>query len=405
VKPLVWFSFRTQAVIALVLLLTLTLTACGDSTATPASTTTSATTAPTTVAAATVTVAATTAPATTTAAGGAATTAAVTTVAPTTAAATQATATASATTAATTSSSAGQFPVTVKDLAGANVTLTKAPQRIICLSIDCPSIMFELGLEPLAVPNYGFDFGDPVLTDPKYFGTKASKFIRVNGSSGQYDMEQIASLKPDLIVVENSSQTLDTFRGLAPTFATSYKDINESIETLRGMGQLTGRSSQAETAIKQFQDRLNTYATKSPKTKKVLYIQIYDVSFTAFDTSTTGQVLKEITPFPWHLDNDTSGIGWGSLSLEEILQVNPDVIFVGGFYGDTIAADNKQLFEDSKQQLTSSPFWQKLNAVKNNQIYQVNSFPWAGAGILALNQIMDDAATKLYPDVFPKALP
>lgn len=385
------------------LLVQLMLIACGDSTATTGPTTApAATTQAATTPAATTTRAATTAPATTVATT---TSAAATTQAATTAPVS--TAANPATTAVTqnVTPAAAQFPVTVKDGSGTSVTLTKKPDRIICLSPDCVSILFQLGLEPVALPDYLFGFGDPVLTEAKYFGAKSSKFTKISGAPGVPDAEQIASLKPDLIVADNTSDALATYRGLAPTFATAFKDITQCIETLRGMGQLTGRSVQAEAAIKQFQDRLNTYAAKSPKNKKVLYIQIYQVSFVPFDGSSTGQVLKQITQFPWHLDNDTTAVGWAPLSLEKILEVDPDVIFVGTFVGSTITPQNQTLFSESKQKLTSSPLWKEISAVKNNQIYEVNSYPWAGIGLLSLLQIMDDAATKLYPEIFPKPLP
>ena len=46
--------------------------------------------------------------------------------------------------------------------------------------------------------------------------------------------------------------------------------------------------------------------------------------------------------------------------------------------------------EDNFKRYQSSPLWKKLNVVKNNRVYTVDSGYWYFGNILAANAILDD---------------
>lgn len=53
--------------------------------------------------------------------------------------------------------------------------------------------------------------------------------------------------------------------------------------------------------------------------------------------------------------------------------------------------------EESFRQFQNHPLWQTLNAVKTNQVYQVDSGYWSFGNLLAANAILDDLFRYLLP--------
>jgi iron complex transport system substrate-binding protein len=65
--------------------------------------------------------------------------------------------------------------------------------------------------------------------------------------------------------------------------------------------------------------------------------------------------------------------------------------------GDVIFAMLDPRSEESFQQFQNHPLWQTLNAVKTNQVYQVDSGYWSFGNLLAANAILDDLFRYLLP--------
>jgi len=95
----------------------------------------------------------------------------------------------SAPTAAPTAAATGTG-MTITDVAGRQVTIAAPPKTIVSLAPSTTEIAFALGLGPqvIAVDDFS-DFPAEVKSLPK-----------VGGSNGTYNVEQLVSLKPDLVL-------------------------------------------------------------------------------------------------------------------------------------------------------------------------------------------------------------
>jgi iron complex transport system substrate-binding protein len=359
-------------VICLTLLLTLGLSACGTTATSTTAPTVASTIAPT-VAPTTVGATATSAPRPTTAA------------IPTTA----------LTSAATTAASTTQFPLTIVDGSGTAITVNKKPERIVCATNHCLDILLELGLEPVAYPKIALDFGAPYLTLPDMYGSSVSKFTPLRTSGADLSLEDVLQAKPDFIIGNTfyAGQIRNAIKDV-PMFVVNSNNLNDQLEGLRAIGKITGRQTQAEQAIQKMQAKLEAYKAKAPKNKKVLYVQSYNFAFVPGTNSTTGSIIGQVAKYDWTAEK-VSATGWIEVSLEKVLQVDPDVIFVGV---------NKSV-TGIPAQLKDNTFWKEIKAVKNSQVFEVTSFYWQGVGTLSISKFLDEAMPKLYPDVFPKALP
>ncbi|CAM5379539.1 Putative ABC transporter substrate-binding lipoprotein YhfQ [Streptomyces violarus] len=267
------------------------------------------------------------------------------------------------------------------DANGFKVSLKKEPQRIVCLFALCDDILTELGIVPTAT-------NSALLAHPDFLGEeKAKKVDIIPGGFIAPEVEAILSHKPDLVIGLE-----DTHGKLAPALkdATTFWPMQpetwqDSVGYLRNVAALTGRAAQGEKAEKTFRTKLaEAEKNKSDKTALVIYGSDENFGVATPGTDVAAGLFPKIADYPWK----SRGVE-GSYSLEEILARDVDVLFV-----ETIAfgeADGKL-----SEKLAKNPLWEKIPAVKNGDVHEVNSEVWAkGRGTRSLGIVLDEATAAL----------
>lgn len=286
------------------------------------------------------------------------------------------------------------------DATGAQVTLPKVPERIACVTEICVDILADLGLTPVAVTPGG------VAPLPEYFGDQAQSLAVIGGSFFEPSLEDIAAATPDLVIgLSGVHEGLrDGLQSIAPLYIMNPRTYTDSITYLQDIGRLTGHDAEAEQRAQAFRDRLAAYREQSPKNKTALVMYGTDVNF-GIDTagSLVGSMLSELTNYPWPAPPaGTEGHESGGIqfSLEQLLEQNPDVLFVETYgFGPTPPTP-------VSEQLAANPLWGEIAAVQNQQVHEVSFAIWGtGRGIRSLSVVLDQAMPLLYPDVFPQPLP
>ncbi|GEA61489.1 iron-siderophore ABC transporter substrate-binding protein [Vibrio comitans] len=161
------------------------------------------------------------------------------------------------------------FPLEIENKFGVT-KLSKQPVRIVSVGVSDQDDLLALGIKPLATREwYGnqpyavWPWAQDELGD--------AKPVVLKGTS--YDYEQIASLKPDLIVGVSSGMTLREYEQLstiAPTLAQSseYPDwMMPWNEKHRMIGQAVGLEAQAEQNVQNIVERLNDVKAAHPEFK------------------------------------------------------------------------------------------------------------------------------------------
>ncbi|AZI58963.1 ABC transporter substrate-binding protein [Nakamurella antarctica] len=268
---------------------------------------------------------------------------------------------------------------------GTEITFDKIPERIVCLTGLCDDVLFELGLVPVGTSTPG------LLALPEYLGAESASITSITGSFGGEDVESIAALTPDLVVGlagahDQMSPSVVQFAPLLLLDVTSYED---SISYLRSFGALLDKADEQVIAENSFNASLAKAreASSAGGLKKMKALTMYaSGGGTGVNTSDDllGGLMSEIFEYPW----PNKGGGWDTAqaySTEEILAVNPDIIFIQSFTADAAAPKYSQ-------ELADNPVWSRIAAVQSGKVIEVDTALWtAGRGPRALSLVLDEA--------------
>ena len=267
--------------------------------------------------------------------------------------------------------------VAVVDDVGQKVALTSPAMRVVSLAPNLTEILFFIGA------------GEQVVGVVEYSDfPPAARDLPVIGSHNRFDVEQILSLKPDLIVgwrSGNSQEDLDGLKRLGlPVFISEPGTVDDIVSLMERLGELTGRQthslSQATAFRASFNASRETYSTR--RQVRVFYQVWEQPIYTLNGDHVISQLislcggtnifsdLKQLAPV---------------VSLESVLARDPEVIVGGGVFGQTPPwAERWQS-------------WPTVRAVRNRHIYAVDSDhiarmgPRLAEGVEALCLVIDKA--------------
>lgn len=288
------------------------------------------------------------------------------------------------------------FPVSVTDASGNTVTAGKKAERVVCVGPACIEIMADLNMLPV-----GSTFMTLVKRN-EFFGARAKEIAEVSGTTADPNLEQIVQLKPDLVIGEEGFTTKlrEALKTVAPIYEVKVAGYAEAIKNLRDVGKLVGLTGQAEILVDRFNKKITAYAAKSPKDKTVLLMSDYAIKPTFTTEKAAFCLMLAETARGCPLPPTGNMVrGRFEYSLERILEANPDVLFVGVNPTQDASKNNQ-----SKQSMETNPFWKELKAVKNGQVFEVDTQIWVRTELRSLNLMLDEAMTKIYPGIFSKPL-
>lgn len=289
-------------------------------------------------------------------------------------------------------------PVTIVDAEGTEMTFDEPVERIACLRPECLDIVASLGMIPAgAVEPYVED----LAAQPWFFGPDdAAQIQPIAGSVSEPNLEELVLAEPDLIIgyVGNhggpAGGIRDSLSAIAPTFLYEDTTMDMVFANVTTIGAATGRDDEAAAAISAFEAKLADIAERSPMDRSALMVVGTDTDITTYlDDHLQGALFGAVTPYPWprpeSLEADSSTIKY---SIEEILAVDPDVIFMQDF-----AEGANPLPE----QLAGTPLWGELSAVRNGEVYSVPNSQWhTSKQLVMMSRLLDEAMFRLYPEVF-----
>lgn len=274
--------------------------------------------------------------------------------------------------------------VTTHDDAGNTVTLPALAQRVISLAPHATELVYAAGGGAKLVGTVTYSDYPP-----------AAQAVPRVGDNKALDLERIAALKPDLIVVwrhGNAERQTDALRALhIPLFFSEPKHLDDVATSLRRLGTLLGTEPVADAAAASFSRDIAAlrarYATRPPVT---MFFQVWDRPLTTLNGA--------------HLFNDVIALCGGrnvfaalkplapTVTDEAVLAANPEAIVT------TSAGATRS--DTPLPSLVRWRAWPALTAVARNNLFAIDGdlltrpSPRIAQGAAALCEVLDAARAR-----------
>lgn len=289
------------------------------------------------------------------------------------------------------------YPVTVKDMAGREVTLEKQPERIVsgyyisssaCIALGLTDKM--VGIEDKSAKRPIYKLAAPALID-----------LPNVGSAKAFDLEACIATEPDLVILpmkqKDTAQTLQEM-GIA-TLLVLPESHEQLIEMFTLIGTATNSMEKATALIEYYNTKLTAVAELTrdipDDEKPVVYLgstgdilrtaprEMYQASLiTTAGGKNAGDVLE--------------GSSWTDIDNETFLTMNPDIIVIPT---DNFAVSSPDY---TAEDVMNNPTFSDVTAVKNGAVYQmpVGYEAWDSpvpSGILGTLWMLKTLHPELYP--------
>ena len=247
--------------------------------------------------------------------------------------------------------------VTVTDDAGTVITMNATPQRIVSLAPSNTEILASLGLLDRVVG----------VTDVCDYPPAVKNIPRIGGYSA-ISIEKVAASRPDLVVASDITpkETISRLRELGLTVVlVAPRNIDHVVRDILMVGTLTGTEPAAEELAANLPARSAAAAPPSSSYNlTIAHVVWNDPIYVSGNDTLQNDVIVHAGGTNIFAGKD----GWGTVSLEEFLMRNPDIILVNG--GGGMDNETKDIILED---FMTSPQYASLSAVKNHHVYAVDS--------------------------------
>ncbi|MFE9769300.1 ABC transporter substrate-binding protein [Streptomyces sp. NPDC005808] len=278
---------------------------------------------------------------------------------------------------------------TITDAQGRKVKVPAEPRKVVALSEPTLDAALALGIEPV-----GATAGRGQTGVSTYLADKASK-AEVVATVAEADMEKLATLQPDLILLDETTgakRELAKLQAIAPTVVTAK--LNEDWKVaFTATADALNKKEQGEKILSDFDS--DVAATKEKlganagATVSVIRWQDNAPSVVGKGKGHVGSTLSTLgLDRPADQQGESSGHS-EPVSLEKLTTIDGDWLFFGTL-GDK--ADGEKAYAEARK----VPNFSKLEAEKQGHVVVIQGSAWNSAGgPLAARIVLDDVTTAL----------
>ena len=251
--------------------------------------------------------------------------------------------------------------VVFTDKLGRDVSISQKPQRVIILDYNALDLWYHAG--GTAVGRTGHILVDS-RADEDEMGSEIKNVPIMNEAHDPVNIEMIVAQEPDLIIISPTNKThleaVESFEQYnIPYFAWDYDDFDGFIENLELFTLLNDRGDLYEKYASDNIIRVNAVREKisgqEPVTMVMLLPHATNGIYALANSGYLGNLCEDM-----NLEN-IAGVETSTVvSIESLLDIDPEWIFSRGGSGDGSEANAKAIFE-------SYPLWSELTAVKEGR--------------------------------------
>ncbi len=280
----------------------------------------------------------------------------------------------------------GGFPVTIVDDLGSTITITKKPERIISLAPSNTEILFALGLDEKIVGVTEYCNYPPETELKEKIGSYSTPHI-----------EKIVNHNPDLVLAAygNPGGAIEALKRFNVTvIGLNARNLDEILYDLRMVGELTGTSANASIIVADMTQRIEATdarmsALKDAEKPTVLHIIWHDPLWVAGKGTFEDELISRCGGV-----NIAPVEGYKTLSLEKLLELNPDVIITPSGTGMGCTQTNF-----TYEYIINELRLRAINAVGTQRVYIINADIVCRAGP-RIAEALEEMAKMLHPELY-----
>lgn len=233
------------------------------------------------------------------------------------------------------------------------VTIPEQPRRIVSAAPSNTEILFALGLEEKVV----------AVTDWCDYPPEVRELEKI-GDIFPINVERVLSFDPDLVLAHEFSGKESVLKleelGI-PVLAFRPHSFADILESIIIIGRATGRTAQAEELVAGLQEILDRVEAEGKRIgKRGLKVYAGEIGGEMLWTAGPGSFMDQAITLAGgeNIGGDLAK-SYAQLSMETILQKNPDLILL-----TTPGDDPEKVYNDS--------LWREIKAVKNRQVFPLD---------------------------------
>jgi iron complex transport system substrate-binding protein len=269
----------------------------------------------------------------------------------------------------------------VVDETGRKVRIPQPVMRIVSLAPSLTETIYALGLQDQLV-------GD---TDYCDYPPEAQKKQKVGGAINP-SLEEIAHLRPDVVLVTRHLNTLDTVHSLdalgIPSYATDPRNVDEIVASAKRLGDVLGAPETGAALAENLEHRLEVLRQKigTLPPRRVLFVVWTDPLISIGKDTFIADALRRAGA----VSIIDSNQDWPQVNLEEVAHLQPEVLVFADSHGETTA--------QHLDVLATRPAWRILNAVRDRNFAVISEAVNRPAPRIVT--AIEELAEKLHPEAF-----
>lgn len=267
----------------------------------------------------------------------------------------------------------------ITDMAGNEVTLEKIPEKMVVLLPSDVEILYELGVE------------DAIIGVGEYCNyPKEALKKQIIATGEQLNVEQIISLKPDVVIIGEMAQSTDQIKQLKdagiPVVVTNSQNIADTYKAITLLGMISGKEKEADNLVANMKKSFQEIEKKAKGNyEKTIYFEVSPLEYGLWTAGkdTFMQELADLLKVK-NIFEDLSG--WAEISEEQVLERNPDYIVTSTMTNkDTSPVD----------EIMARSNWRNVEAVSKKQVFKGDNDMMTRPGPRLV-----DAAKELYQFIY-----
>ena len=279
-----------------------------------------------------------------------------------------------------------QKQITIVDGLDRVVTLVKPAQKVLSLAPSNTEILFAIGA------------GEQIIGRDEFsdYPSQAADLPSVGGGLGDYNLEAIVDLEPDLVLAAeiNTPELVKALEdlGLTVFLLSNPISLDEMYENLLTVAELTAHISEAEDLVDTLRSRVSKVESgiESAKEQPTVFYELDATDPSAPWTAGSGTFIDTLITMAGgeNIASDMEG-RYLQISIEELLIRDPQVILLGdAAYGTT------------PESLLDRTGWSKISAVVNDRIYTFDDNLVSRPGPRLVDGL-EQLASSLHPELSP----